>query len=302
MRMRAAVAAVHPGMLPVIAIVMLGALASPGAAQHRVERTAQLNHDGEFRIWNFVGSVRVEAWDVDSVRVEGTMDDVARAGFVFGANGASGKMATESDGRTGHADLLIRVPRRATVWVKTMSAPVVVAGVAGVIDVHSVSGPVDIDASAQSVYAESMGGRVRATGRSSVVRLRTGSGRIEFDGAATDLSLTSVGGDILARAGDLRRGIVETVGGRVHLGVGLAHGASLEILTHDGDVDLTVPSAVSARFMLRTISGTIRTASGLDDRSGGRRSPGRETSFVAGRGGADVEVRTFSGGIIVRTP
>lgn len=292
-----------------VALVLLAALAcaapapSSAQAQQRVVRSAQLDRAGEFRVWNLLGSVRVGVWDVDSVRVEATMDDAARGGFRFGASAASGKVAIDADHVAGRADFVIRVPRGATVWVKTMNGSVVVDAVEGAIDVHSVSGDVDIDAPARSVYAESMGGRVRVTGRARVVRLRSGSGRLEFDGTAADLSMTSIGGDILARASDLRRGILESVGGRVHVGAGLPPGAALEILTHDGDVDVTVQPSVSATFLLRTIAGAIRTdMEGPAARAARRGTAAREARFVAGRGAADVEVRTFSGDITIRTP
>lgn len=293
MRVRARV-----GSVLAAAAIACGALlagAPPAAAQHHIVRTAQLDRDGEFRIWNLQGSVRVVGWDLDSVRVEGDFDDVARAGFLFGAQGAGGKMSTESYGRSGHADLLVRVPRGATVWVKTLSAPVVVTGVEGVIDVYAVTGDVHIETSARSVYAESMGGRVRVVGSYRVVRLRSGSGALEFDGAADDLSLTSVSGDIRARAAGLTRGIIESVGGDVRLGVSLRARAALEILTHDGDVDVTLPRSVSADFMLRTVSGRLRSE--LRAATG---EAERELLFSTGRGGSDVEIRTFSGAIVVR--
>ncbi|HEX6587580.1 MAG TPA: hypothetical protein VF039_01045, partial [Longimicrobiales bacterium] len=207
--MRALLAAVALAMgLPVAA-----------AAQHHVVRSAPLDADAEFRIWNLTGSVRVIGWDVDSIRVEAELDDDARDVFLFGASAGGGKLTVEDRGRSGVAHLVVRMPRSATVWIKTMSAPVEVSGMTGSIDVYAVTGDVHVDASATSVYAESMGGRVRLTGRARVARLRTGSGPIEFDGRAADLSATTVSGSVRARATDLQRGIFESVDGRVHLGV-----------------------------------------------------------------------------------
>ena len=278
-----------------LVVAALCALPAGAHAQHRVVRSAQLDHDGEFRIWNLTGSVRVIGWDVDSVRVDADLDDVAQAFFGFAARGAGGKLTTDRNGRSGIAHLVVRVPRGATVWIKTMSAPVEVTGLTGSIDVYAVTGDVQVDASATTVYAESMGGRVRVTGSARVVRLRTGAGPIEFDGTAADLALTTVSGSILARASRLQRGIVESVDGRVHLGVSLTERATLEMMTHGGVVDLTVPARESARFLLRTVSGTIDV-----DRALARTGNARDVEFATRGGDADVQIRTFSGAIRLR--
>ncbi|HUF12948.1 MAG TPA: DUF4097 family beta strand repeat-containing protein [Longimicrobiales bacterium] len=270
-------------------VLITGALfasATPARAQHHVDRTAQLDRDGEFRIWNMIGSVRVTGWDVDSVRVVAYLDERAYRRFGFGADGAAGKIGIDSDGRTGRADLLVYVPRGATVWVKTLSAPVVITALAGSIDVYSVSGDVHIETAARSVYAESMGGDIRVVGSSPTVRLRSGSGALDFTGSTLDLSLASVGGAVTVRAAGLRRAVVETVGGDVRMDARLEGDASVEVLTHDGDVELALPAASSARAALRSVTGSVRNA----------RGPGAEP----GRGAASIEVRTFSGGILLR--
>ena len=271
-----------------LGLAIAGALLAgpaPARAQHPVDRSAQLDRDGEFRIWNMIGSVRVTGWDLDSVRVVARLDERAFRRFGFGADGAAGKIGIDSDGRTGRADLLVYVPRGATIWVKTLSAPVVITALDGQIDVYSVSGDVHIETSARAIYAESMGGDIRVVGGAQSVRLRSGSGVLDFAGATLDLSLASVGGAVTARAAGLRRAVVETVGGDVRVAARLEADASVEIRTHDGDVELTLPRASDADVSLRSVSGAVSDA--------------RDARGQTGTGPA-VEVRTFSGGIVVR--
>ena len=286
----------------------LALVPAPARAQHRETRIAQMNHDGAFRIWNLSGSVHVIGWDKDSVQVEANLDDAARETFLFGASGEGGKLTTEDEGRSGIAHLVVRVPRRASVWIKTMSASVVVNGVTGSIDAYAVTGFVHIASpSAASVYAESLGGRVHVTGQASVVRLRTGRGSVEFSGRTPDLSVRTVSGNVLARVAGLQRGTVESVGGRVHLGVSMRRGGTLEVLTHDGAVDLTLPARTPVMWTLSTVSGDIRVLDPLP-RDEGEREDG--TVVIRGRrdldlprsteGGAEIQLRTFSGGITLR--
>lgn len=289
-------------------LALLVALPLTAQAQHRVVRSAPLDPDGEFRIWNLAGSVHVIGWDVDSVRVEADLDDVARDLFLFGAGGAGGKLTTADEGRSGTARLVVRVPRGASVWIKTMSASVVVNGVTGAIDAYAVTGNVHIASpSAASVYAESLGGRVHVTGRAGVVRLRTGSGSVEFSGRTADLSVRTVSGNVLARVAGLQRGLLESVGGRIHLGVSFRSGAQLEVLTHDGAVDLTLPVRTAADWLLSTVSGDIRVVDPLprhdprdDDRRTVRRRGDLEMPASAEDADVAIEIRTFSGGITLR--
>jgi len=292
--------------------VALGALLvlAPCAvdAQHRIVRSAQLDADAEFRIWNLDGSVRVIGWDVDSVRVEADLDDVARETFLFGAAGEGGKLTTSDEGRSGVAHLVVRVPRGVTVWVKTNSASVTVNGVIGSIDVYAVTGDVHIASpSAASVYAESLGGRVHVTGRAGVVRLRTASGFVWFSGETADLGVRTVSGDVLARVAGLLSGVVETVGGTVHLGTSFRRGGRLEVVSHDGDIDLTLPASTRVEWLLSTVSGSIDVVEPLRR---ARRDPNvrnrlderleMPTGVASGAGDAAITLRTFSGDMRLR--
>ena len=292
-----------------VAALALAALPARTDGQQRETRVAQLDRDAEFRIWNPAGSVHVIGWDKDSVRVDADLDAAAGSAFLFGAGGAGGKLSTGDDGgAAGVARLTVRVPRGASVWIKTSSASIIVNGVTGAIDAYAVTGNVTIASpSAASVYAESLGGRVHVTGQARVVRLRTGRGSVEFSGRTPDLSVRTVSGSVFARAAGIERGTIESVGGRVHLGVSLRRGGTLEVLTHDGDVDLTLPARAPVRWLLSTVSGDVRVVDPLP-----RAERGDDETIVVGGarrgldlprsapGGAAIELRTFSGSITLR--
>lgn len=285
-----------------LALVVLGsALAltatAPATAQHTVTRTAQLDRDGYFKIWNLTGSVRVTAWSRDSVHVEGTMDDRARSQFYFGAAGEAGKMGVGgSQGDPGRAELHVTVPRGATVWIKTATAPVEVIGVEGGVDVYSVTGDVRIEGSPRGLNAESMGGRVQVSGEPRQVRLKGGSGDVIFTGAAAEASFSTVRGRIDIRRATLGHATVETVSGPVGFAGAVEGGGSLSIRSHDGPIVVALPEDAPAEFWIQSITGQIESRPDSGGKPVQRGIHGRELRFTTGEGArSTVSIRTFSG-------
>src|SRR5206468_4460412 len=91
---------------------------------------------GSVRIMNPYGQIRVIGWDVDSLAVAGRLD--AQAGRFYSAGDARvRKLGVEvpvEQRDAGKAQLEVRVPRRAAVWVKTATADIAVEGVDGTLD------------------------------------------------------------------------------------------------------------------------------------------------------------------------
>jgi hypothetical protein len=90
------------------------------------------------------------------------------------------------------------------------------------------------------------------------------------------------------------------VSGSVTLDVGTAVRGEIEVETHDGDVELRLPSDIRATFSLSTFSGTIDSEIGPEPRKTGRFEPYTELRFSSGSEQFEVEIETFSGGIALR--
>lgn len=269
-------------------------------AQQAVERRAQLDADGYFRIWNPAGSVRVSTWDRDTVWLRGTLDAGARRGFYFGSAGPAGKMGVQTGAPEARADFEVVLPRNATVWIKTTTGSIEVEGVGGGVDAYSVTGEVRVNGDPRTLFVESMAGAVRVVGVPGTLRAKTGGGAIVFRGSSPDVTLATVSGELVLEGGAVRRGILESVSGAVRFSGGLERGGSLSIQTHDGAVDLALPRDVDADFVVTTLDGKL-TQRLVRESPGSVSGPrGREQQFTAGAGGAEVRVRTFSGAIVVR--
>src|SRR5881396_3692056 len=169
---------------------------------------------GSVRIMNPYGQIRVIGWDVDSLAVAGRLD--AQAGRFYAAGDARvRKLGVEvpvEQRDAGKAQLEVRVPRRAAVWVKTATADIAVEGVDGTLDLNSVSGTIHVVGTPQDVTAETMDGSVEIAGGTGRVRVKTVSGGILLRGASEDLGASTLSGTIVVRAAGSRGGGAGAVG------------------------------------------------------------------------------------------
>lgn len=275
---------------------LLVALVAPAAGQERVERRFPIDPDAYVKVFVQNGSVRVTGWARDSIAVTGT---VPRGELFAGGEGRNAKLGVwRNDAATaGSARLDVRVPASATVWVKSESADVQVDGLAAGIDVYSVTGNVRIEGEPGPVYAESMGGRIEIAADAPSVRAKSAAGDVEMRGRTRDLTLSSVSGSIRVETPGPLRARLETVGGAVRWNGGVERGGALDVVTHDGPVELTLPPEADADIEADTIDGSITLV-----RNGGSRMATRTFDVVLGAGGARVTVRTFSGDVTLDVP
>jgi DUF4097 and DUF4098 domain-containing protein YvlB len=76
-----------------------------------------------------------------------------------------------------------------------------------------------------------------------------------------------------------------------------AANASWDLSAHAGNIDLTVPASVNARFAIETFSGNIHDAFGHEASRTDQYAPGRELTFTQGSGGAEIDIECFSGDV-----
>lgn len=267
-------------------------------AQQKVSSRFQLDADGSLRIQVPAGTVRIIAWERDSVSVTGT---IAPGGGTFygGGRGRGGKLGIESRDPAGTgpgADLEIRVPSRARLWVKTTAASLAIEGALGEIDCISVVGPIRIDGQPRVLSAESMDGAVTIEGAGGVVRVRTGGGNVSVRGPGGDITVSSVGGTVDVAADRLERGRLESVTGAVQFTGNIVPGSALEAESHSGNVTLRFLGGLDAEVTMVSVTGL---AFNKLVPKGSAQPKGKTAVFVAGEGGAQVSARSFKGNVTI---
>jgi len=281
-------------LLIAIALVARSA-AGQTAADGPVLRAHGLDSTGAINLYVPAGSVRLVAWDRDSVLVRGQMSGNARLFFGGGRQGV--KMGVEGISRSDSepSNLVIYMPRHGRVSVRTASASVVGEGVSG--SFYSSSGTVRLSGAVSSAEVESMNGSLDLDLTTPWLRARTGDGHLLIRGAPQDVDASTIGGTLDVIAPKVMRGQFVSVSGDIHWIGSPARGSIFDFSNHSGAVDLALSSSASAAITLSSVSGPIENGF---TRVRPIASPPRTVRFNLGDGDAHVTVRTFKGAIRVR--
>lgn len=243
------------------------------------------------------GSIRFVGWDRDSLAVYGTTERPDEFYCVGGGSGFKlGVQGMSEKGESGRAKLVIYLPRRATVNIRTLSADIAAENIGGLF--FSVSGSIRLSGHVSSAEAESINGNIDLNVSAPWVKARSGSGHVLVRGDPQDVDASTVGGTLSIASASILRGQFTSVTGDIHYAASPAPNAIFEFSDHNGSVDLLLPANVSAALALSTISGPIengfarvRPASGTP----------RSMRISLGRGESQLTVRTFKGTIRLRS-
>lgn len=292
-----------------LALLTLVALASAApVASARAQQKVMLAHGTtptvSIKLFAAVGEIRVVGWDRDSVELSGVIPDGVKAAMFAGAplERATGlkmfvEAPAEQSGREGK--LVLRVPRAARVWLKTGSADMEVSGVLGGLDLNVVGGSITVHDNPREVRAESMDGSVTITGAPEWLRAKTATGDIIMRGGG-DIAASTISGVIRTTGGTVERAKLESTTGAVVFGSGLARGASVEIETHSGPIDILLPPKADVEIDAATITGTIENRWTRLRPTAGRELRGMTLLTSSGSGSAHITVRSFKGTVQLR--
>lgn len=264
--------------------------------QETVDRGHAVDGDARLKIWVPAGSVRLRAWEYDSLHISGTVEEGTM--FLGGARG-SWKLLVEGEAdQMAPAELDIRVPAGAQVSVKTVTANIIATDVTGWY--NSVSGDVVLGGTARRLEAETLDGDIAVNGRAPWLGVRTGSGTIVVEGMFRDVRASSVSGGVSILNKLVDRGRFESVTGDIRYRGNFAPESDIEFDTHGGTVTLVLPEHVNGAFRLTTITGTIDN--GYSDAKPTPRleGVGEDLEFTSGRPGSRILVRSFKGTIRLR--
>jgi DUF4097 and DUF4098 domain-containing protein YvlB len=292
----------HYRRLMVCALAVLLAGTGAALADRPVSETRSATPNAEVSIEIFSGDITVTGWDKPRVSVEGTIGDDVEELTVRGG-GSEIEISVEIPERADDdaelwAKLDIKVPRGGEVEVESLSADIEVSGVSGEVEVEVVSGDVTIEGPVSAVELEVVSGDVEVSKPGSV-EIEAVSGDVKVSGLSGPGSIEAVSGDIKLE-GTLGDGEIEAVSGDIRFQGGFAPGASISINSLSGEVDLTMPADVSARFRISTFSGDIESDFGGIPERAGDDEPGMRLETTAGGGDAKVDIESFSGEVRLR--
>ena len=286
-----------------------------------VSRKVKVGRDGRVSVSNVSGDIKVTASPGDDVTIEavkrtrGDRSQLASVQITVDDRPGRVEVRTEYDGDRSFrnrnidvsVDYTIAVPATATVDVKSISGNVTVTGVQGVVHAETVSGTVRTSATPK-LTAKTVSGDLELVSAPADADLTatTISGNIRAKGLRIrTLDLGSVSGDLVVTDIACDRLGVKSISGSVEFAGTLAKGGRYEINSHSGSIRLALAGNTGFELNANSFSGSIRsdfpvTLGATTARNDRRRpGPGRATQAVFGDGSATLNIRTFSGDIVI---
>ena len=227
------------------------------------------------RVANYAGSVIIETWPKDAIRIEATHSDQDKV-WIRSVDGAILIKTTTSPKAQRSTDIHITAPAWMNLEVTGTHTDVAVEGTRGQVHVTTVHGDVDV---------------ARGSGR---LELNTVNRDIRVAHSGGTVVAESVNGDCVLRSMDADTVDASTVNGSIVYEGTYRPKGSYRFASHNGDVAVAVPNSCDASFAVATFSGEFVTAFPVSVTGSSR---GRRVQFSLGTGSARIELKSFQGTI-----
>lgn len=289
-----------------------------------LSRKVKLGRDGRVSISNVSGDIVVTAGAGDEMSIEavkrgrGSRSLLDRVSIVIDEHPGRVDVRTEYGNWLWHddnvsVDYTIVVPASAAVDLHSVSGRIRVTGVKGTIRLGSVSGTLTSVDTPRVEYARTVSGEIDLGGiaHDSNLSISSVSGSIQVTGLRVRaVDTTTVSGDVRLRDAACERVTAKAISGSFDYAGTLARNGRYEVNSHSGSLRFTLADNTGFELSAASFSGAVRsdfqmTVGGSrnpDIRAGrsrghGPRSESLQSAF--GDGSASLNLRTFSGNIVI---
>jgi DUF4097 and DUF4098 domain-containing protein YvlB len=287
-----------------VAAVSLLAIASPAAAESRIEKNLELQPGGRFTLESEVGSVTVTGASRSGAHIVITSDRVdlnteLEFSFTNSAGWASVTARRKHDSGWSHsisAHFEIEVPTETRTEVHTGGGSITLSGLRGAADVKTSGGPIEVTGLNGNLEAHTSGGPIRLREVTGNANIATSGGPIDVDALDGNLQAHTSGGGIRINKVS---GYVEakSSGGpiRVTYSPGSRRGGELE--TSGGSIEVSIDPSANLNLDASTSGGSV--TSDLPVRVVGTASHSSMRGSI-GSGGEELRLHTSGGSIHIR--
>ena len=284
-----------------VAALSLLALASPAAAESRIEKTLELQPGGHFTLESEVGSVTVTGASRPGARIVVTSerDDLNSELEITFTNSPGWASVTArrknesfwSHGLSVHFE--IEVPTETRTEIHTGGGGISISGLRGAADAKTSGGPIEVAGLIGNLEAYTSGGPIRVREVTGNAQVGTSGGPIDVEALDGNLKAHTSGGGIRINRVS---GYVEakTSGGPIHAtySPGNRHGGELD--TSGGPIEVAIDPSANLNLDASTSGGSV--SSDLPVRVVGTVSPSRMQGSI-GAGGEELRLHTSGGSI-----
>lgn len=253
-------------ILFILSAITIFALAAPGRAEFRIEKTLKLDPGGRFVLDSDTGSVTVTGSKESgaNVVVTSNRDDISDLfNFSFENGAGTARVTARKTFRFAwphHLSLHfeVRVPTNTRLDIRTGGGGIQTSSLRGDADLRTSGGSVEVSGLSGHLVAHTSGGHISLREVDGDARIETSGGRIEVASLDGSLRAHTSGGPIRID-GVTGRIEASTSGGsmRVTFGRGNTHGGVLE--TSGGSINVTLDPNASLNIDASTSGGRVTT-------------------------------------------
>lgn len=298
----------HPSRRAALPLaLMLALLPAAACADTPIDETRPVSSGASISIDNLKGRIDVSRWDRQEVHVGGSLGEGVEKLEIDGSGNrlsikvrypeSRGGWFGRGDGGAAPTTLEVRVPADVTLDIESVSAAIAVNGTTGKrLEIESVSGGIDADASAGEVEIETVSGDQELTLQSRDVSVSSVSGDVRVRGAVEGrVHAEAVSGSLRIEASSIDSFEGSTVSGDITIEGALRPRGRVRVEALSGDIDVRLGGSPSAKVSASSFSGSIRSDVGTVDKE--EYGPGTSLEATVGNGEGEIEVETFSGDI-----
>jgi len=287
-----------------VAALSLLAMASPAAAESRIEKSLDLQPKGRFVLESEVGSVTVTGTSSSGAHIVITSDredlnNELEFSFTSGAGWASVTARRKHESGWSHnisAHFEVEVPAETRTELHTGGGGITLSGLRGAAEVKTSGGPIEVTGLNGNLEAYTSGGPIRVREVTGDAHLGTSGGPIDAQSVEGSLTAHTSGGGIKI---ERVSGYVEakTSGGSIHAtySPGNRHGGVLE--TSGGHIEIAIDPSANLNLDASTSGGSV--SSDLPVRVVGTVSHSHMQGSI-GSGGEELRLHTSGGSIHIR--
>jgi DUF4097 and DUF4098 domain-containing protein YvlB len=280
-----------------ITAVLMVFVCAPAFAGKSVDESWDISATAMISVENIAGSIEVEGWNRNEAHLTGELgNSVDELEISASASSLQITVNNRNERNVDNTELKLMVPKGANIDATAVSADIDILDLDNEkITASSVSGDVVVRANSGRVSIESVSGDVEFRGQTFRISAESVSGDIKLSGISGEVSATTVSGDMELEAGLIESGKFETVSGDMTAVTEVSGNGKLTAESMSGDVTITLPAFQSGVFKAQSFSGRI--SSDFGSVSHAKHGPGSHLKYIAGDGGSEVRVESFSGNI-----
>lgn len=276
-----------------IGILAAGLALTVGALPQTLDTTMAVSQGARLRLEARSGSVAIDTWGRDAVRV---VTDRPAASTEVHYGGGEVVVETEWTEGSGDVDFRITVPKWMDLHVETQSSRVTVDGAGGEVVAESTEGAIRVRGGARFVSVSSVSGALDVSDARARVRAETVNEGITLDHVTGEIEAETVNGNVTLKDVDSGNIKASTVNGAVTFHGAIHRSGFYHLASHNGRVAVFVAGPPDATLSVTAFNGTFDTDFPLRLTSA---SDGRHLTFVSGSGSARVELDSFNGAVVL---